>query len=74
MISNLVPTARVGGGALSLLVLARWAWRVQAVASIARTFAIVLVLLAAGAVAGVVDLARLLALLRAAVNVGSGVL
>jgi len=74
MISELLPQALVGGGALSLLMLARWTWRVQAIASLARTFALVLVLLAAGAVAGVVDLARLLALIRAAANVGAGVL
>ncbi|ELY47737.1 hypothetical protein [Natronolimnohabitans innermongolicus] len=62
--SELLPTAIAGTGVVSALVLARWAWRAQVLAHWARTVALVLVLVAVGAAAGVVDLERLYALVR----------
>lgn len=57
-------TLVAGGGAFSLFVLALWSWRIQMVASVARTLAVVLAVLGVLVVAGVVDLERAAELVR----------
>ncbi len=68
MIGELLPTAIAGTGVLTAIGLARWIWRAQVIATWARLFSYFLVLVAVGAAAGVVDLARMFALLRGLVQ------
>ncbi len=62
----------VGGGAVGALVAARYMWTAAAFASVLRTGAIILALMAVGALTGVVDLARLAELVQALMSVVAG--
>jgi len=62
----------VGGGAAGALVAARYMWTAAAFASVLRTGAILLALMAVGALTGVVDLARLVELVRTLMAVVAG--
>lgn len=65
--------AIAGGSLVSALVVARWLWAVESVATWARMVALVLVLTVAGAVAGVIDIARLQDLVGALTDAVAGI-
>lgn len=60
MINQLLPAGAAGG----TLVIAWYLWKAQVIAAWVRIASLILVLAAAGTVAGVVDLARLVELVR----------
>ena len=58
-----------GGGTVGALALARWCYRAYALAKFARTLALIFALFGVGAAAGVVDVGRLLELIRLGLEV-----
>jgi hypothetical protein len=70
MIEQLGSMLPIAAGSVGTLAVARWLWMAGKVAQVARIIAVIMVLVVLGAVAGVVDLGRLLELAR----MGSGFL